>query len=48
MFLGKQADGTGEDKSILSIEREVALLKEVRWQVEYYTEIRRENSTITT
>jgi hypothetical protein len=35
MFLGKQANGTEEDKSILSIELEVAVLKGVRWQLEY-------------
>jgi len=32
MFLSKQANGTGEKNSILSIEQEVALLKEVRQQ----------------
>jgi hypothetical protein len=32
MFLNKQANGTGEKNSILSIEQEVALLKEVRQQ----------------
>jgi hypothetical protein len=35
MFLSKQASGTGDDKSILSIEQEVAVLKRVRLQLEY-------------
>jgi hypothetical protein len=32
MFLSKQANGIGEKNSILPIEQEVALLKEVRQQ----------------
>jgi hypothetical protein len=34
MFLSKQASGTGKKKSIISIEQEVALLKEVRQQLQ--------------
>jgi hypothetical protein len=30
MFLHRRVKGTNEDKSILSIEREISLLKEVR------------------